>query len=233
MRQNLKMTTALVAALSLVAPSAITAQQATITADTSAECPSDAGTLCAELETLNQRKADIEQSVADGDAAITEQAPAMLADVEAQIAETQAKIDELAGRIKKGGDLVAEAKLKLKAQAEILDLRGRIKKLVKPGKVPKKPETPGGDVDLVCVYLTIIEGLLKANGKAKSICCPICTGKRLREQYTLNAETLATFLTQHQGDAQDYEEAVTGSKSWASRTLKSSSKPAPRLYCPT
>lgn len=126
---------------------------------------------------------------------------------EFNLEQTEAKVEELGGRIKKGAELIAEAKEKQKAQAEILDLQGQIKKLVKPKKVPNKPDMPVGDVSMADVYLTLIEGLLKAN-KTKSICCPLCEGKRLREQFTLREKTLAKFLTEHQGAAKKYKEAV-------------------------
>ncbi len=126
---------------------------------------------------------------------------------EFNLEQAEAKIEELASRIKKGGDLVAEAKEKLKVQAEIVDLQGSIKKLVRPKKVPKKPETPGGDVEMADVYLTLIEGLLKCT-TTKSICCPLCDGKRLREQFTLKEKTLTEFLTKNQGAAKEYEAAV-------------------------
>lgn len=126
---------------------------------------------------------------------------------EFNLEQTEAKVEELAGRIEKGATLIAETKEKLKRQAEIIELSVSIKKLVKPKKIPKKPETPGGDVEMADVYLTLIEGLLKGS-KTKSICCPLCDGKRLREQFSLKEKTLATFLQENKGDAEKYDAAV-------------------------
>ena len=121
--------------------------------------------------------------------------------------QTEAMVEELARRLKKGATLIAEARAQQKIQAEILELQGQIKKLIKPKKIPTKPETPGVTVEMADVYLTLIEGLLKGNN-TKSICCPLCDGKRLREQFSLKEKTLATFLQENKGDAQKYEAAV-------------------------
>ena len=126
---------------------------------------------------------------------------------EFNLEQTEAKVEELAGRLKKGAKLIAEAKEKQKAQAEILDLEGSLKKLVKPKKLPKKPDMPVGDVNMADVYVTLISDLLKVN-KTKSICCPLCEGKRLREQFTLREEKLTKFLVEHQGSADEYNAAV-------------------------
>lgn len=122
--------------------------------------------------------------------------------------QCEAKIEELAGRIKKGGDLIAEAKAKQKVQAEILDLEGQIKKLVKPKRLPKKPTMPVANVNMADVYLTLIQDLITDN-PADEPCCPLCDRPNQRKAFEARIDVLTTFLAEHQGAAEGYEAAVT------------------------
>ena len=126
---------------------------------------------------------------------------------EFDLKQTEAKVKELAERLKKGAEKLAEAKEKLKAKAEILDLQGLIKKLVKPKRLPKKPETPVADTSMADVYLTLIQDLLTDN-PADEPCCPLCDRPTMRSLLQARINVLAEFLDKHQGAAKDYEAAV-------------------------
>ncbi|KAF0676799.1 OmpA family protein [Profundibacterium mesophilum] len=92
MRQNLKMSTALVAVLSLVAPSGVSAQEAAEGGnDTTLTCMPGFEALCADLEALESEKQQIETA---SQTAGEDAAAGAMEDVDARIEEIRAQIEE-------------------------------------------------------------------------------------------------------------------------------------------
>jgi len=137
-------------------------------------------------------------------------------DIEYNAKTDEGDVEKLAGRIAKGGQLIAEAKRQNMITAEIFDAEKQIEKLkADKRKVPHLPKDVNeNDVRMAGVYCSIVEDLL-ANTEAKTIKCPLSNTGHSRESLEARQKELGGFLSDHQGAINSHDAAVKHNESIA------------------